>query len=126
MPISTKRLFAVVIFLAAGAAKASTVFDGIYLCSLIVIGVGTTDQYVTVVSNNAGVTVFAPAGVAQNNDVYGYGIGSVSQTTFTGQTNYGRPFTLNQNQTTGGMYGSADLAIQGRLFNVLMACDRVL
>ncbi len=126
MPIRLKRLCAAAIFLLAGAAKARTVFDGIYLCSLIVIGVGTTDQYFTVVSNDAGVTVFAPAGTGPNNNVYGYGIGSVSQTTFTGKTNFGSAFTLNQNMTTGGMYGSADLGIQGRLFNVLMACDRVL
>ncbi len=126
MPTSIKRLLALVFLMAAGAAKAATIFDGVYLCSLIIVGVGTTDQYFSVVSNNAGVTVFAPAGIALINDVYGYGIGRVSGNTFSGQTNFGQPFSLFQNATTGGMYGSAGLAIQGRVFNVLMPCERVL
>ncbi len=118
-----KKIFVVVMFLGFIRSFAGS-FDGIYTCSVNVLG-SLSQSYVTINSQPTGAAVFAVAAVTPTTNFYGYGIGSTTATTFSGSTMHGQPFNFTLNTATGLFTGSIGITSNGASINSTVSCSKV-
>lgn len=103
--ICKKLLFCGALALSAGAFAGSIV-DGVHQCTLSVAGFANLTNYYVVVTNPGGQTGIAPVNLQSGTTDTGYSVGTVSGTTFTGQSATGKPWLLTINPTTLAMTGT--------------------
>lgn len=96
--------------------------DGIYSCS-IGLGATTSQVYVTVNGQPDGQSIFAVAAVTPSTSFYGYGIGQVSGSTFSGQTMFLAPFTFSISGTS--FSGSIGILSSGSIVNATASCSKI-
>lgn len=70
-----------------------------------------------------GRAIYAVAAIAENNPFYGYGIGQINGSEFTGNTSFGAPFAFRTTST--GLTGSVGLYAGGKLVFATGACFKV-
>lgn len=99
-----KRIIAAVLFAQAALASAGQ-YDGAYYCTSVIPAMRTTmNGYVAVFSHPDGTAVLSLAAPVATN-IYGFGIGTISGTTFSGVSGItGAPFTVDF--TSSGMSSS--------------------
>jgi hypothetical protein len=95
-------------------AAAAGPLDGIYSCGVRLLG-ATYASYITINGHTDGGSVFAVAAVSPSQTFYGYGIGSATQTTFTGTTMFGTPFSMFYNPTNGVFSGNIGVLWNGSI-----------
>lgn len=103
--IFRKALFSGLLAL-SGVAFAGSIVDGVHQCTLSVAGFANLTNYYAVVTNPGGQTGIAPVNLQAGTTDTGYAIGTVSGTTFTGQSATGKPWLLTINPTTFAMSGT--------------------
>ena len=105
-------------------APAAGPMDGIYSCSVRLLG-ATYPSYITVNGHADGSSVFAVAAVNPSQVFYGYGIGAATQSSFSGSTMFGAPFSLTYNPITGALSGNIGIVWSGSLTYALATCSKI-
>ena len=118
-----KLLATATLTLASGVTLASGgPWDGIYSCGITVASF-TTQAYITINGYPDGRAIFAVAAVTPSTDFYGYGVGSVSGSIFSGTTMFGQPFRVVANPS--GFSGTVGIVSGGYVFNAITNCTRI-
>jgi hypothetical protein len=115
MEIKLKKIiFPLALSIVSSIAAAAGPLDGIYSCGVRLLG-ATYASYITINGHTDGGSVFAVAAVSPSQTFYGYGIGSATQTTFTGTTMFGTPFSMFYNPTNGVFSGNIGVLWNGSI-----------
>jgi hypothetical protein len=96
--------------------------DGIYFCSSNAGG-RVSSQYITMNGQPDGRTIFAVAATTPTQAFYGYGIGSVSGSSFAGTTSHGGHFNITITST--GAAGVVGVYVSGTFVNAQVSCTKV-
>lgn len=109
-------------FLASAVFAAGGPIDGIYSCG-VTLGTTTSQVYVTVNGQPDGQSIFAVAAVTPSTNFYGYGIGQVSGSTFSGQTMFLAPFNFS---ISGNSFaGPIGILSGGSVVNAIASCSKI-
>lgn len=119
-----KILISAVLALSSCLAAAAGPIDGIYACSVNLLGTSYS-SYVTINGHADGSTIYTVAAVSPSQTFYGYGIGSATATSFTGSTMFGAPFNLTINPATGGISGTIGILWNGSVVNATSVCGKI-
>lgn len=65
------------------------------------------------------------AAINPDQTFYGYGIGKVTQTTFTGNTMFGAPSSFLRDPVTGRFSGFSGILWDGSIVNATCSCGKV-
>ncbi len=98
--------------------------DGIYSCSIIVSGY-YDQEYVTINGQPNGSSIFAVAAVTSANTFYGYGIGTATTTSFTGNTMFGLPFNFTVNPANQSFSGTIGVDVYGQAVTASASCSKI-
>lgn len=104
------------------SAFAASQYDGIYFCTVSTLA-GQLPAYVTVNTNASGGTIWAVAAVTQTSAFYGYGIGQIVGTAFTGQTNFLGSFQLQA--SSAAMTGTVQLYSSAGFSTGNVSCSKI-
>lgn len=122
-----KIITALSLCFASSIAVAAGPLDGIYSCETPVYG-SIYHLFITINGHADGASIFAVAAVTPPNDdfnFYGYGIGTATQTKFTGFTDAGYPFSVSYNPNTGTSSGTIPAIRDGYLVNAQFTCTKI-
>ena len=115
-----KQLIAVLfVLLPAMSSAAGGTWDGIYSCGYNLLG-RVYNVYVTINGQPDGRAIFAVAAVSDNNPFYGFGVGAVAGSTFTGTTMFGLPFSAQATST--GFTGTIQSLVNNHPVNASGTC----
>jgi hypothetical protein len=95
--------------------------DGIYYCAVNARG-AQVGAYITVNSRGAQ-SIFAIAAVTPSNSFYGYGIGTVEDNIFSGQTMFLQPFSFTVGDDS--LIGSVGVVSSGVAYTATSSCQKV-
>jgi hypothetical protein len=109
-------LFAVLPAIAQGAGPA----DGIYYCNAATASGPAPSVYLTVNGQPDGQTIFAVAAVESIMPLFGYGIGQITGTTFSGTTGFGFPFNFTVDGNS--LAGPITLSVEGNPTPAAVSC----
>ena len=123
MKYGLKKALVCAACVAASSAFAGNTLDGAFLCSASLPGTAAFSVGMAVVTNSQGATGIAPIALAPTNEIFGYGLGTVGGTTFSGQTNLGQPFSFVINSQTLSFSGT--LALGGARGFATVSCNKV-
>lgn len=110
------------ILLPSTAFAAGGSLDGIYTCS-VGLGAIISQAYVTVNGQPDGQSIFAVAAVTPSTSFYGYGIGQISGSTFSGQTMFLAPFNFSISGTS--FSGPIGILLNGSIVNANASCSKI-
>ena len=119
-----KKLITGVLLVCTEFAMAAGPLDGIYYCDVYLYGY-QYPSYVTLSGHADGTTVFTVAAVSPSTTFYGFGIGSATSTSFSGNTSFGRPFSFSANTLFGTMTGSIGVVWGGSAVNATASCGKI-
>lgn len=119
-----KRFIATLGFCISLSSFAAGPLDGIYSCNVSMLGYNYP-TYVTLSGHSDGATVFVPAAVSETTYFYGYGIGTATNTSFSGLTMYGEPFSFSANKLTGSLNGTVRGVVGTARVNATAACVKI-
>lgn len=105
------------------AAAAGPGWDGIYSCAISGTPI-SAQVYVTINAQPDGRAVFAVAAVTPSTPVYGYGIGEINGTTFSGTTMFNKPFFFTSSASF-GVTGNVGVVLSGRTYTAQANCLKV-
>jgi len=98
--------------------------DGIYSCAVTLLG--RTDQsYVAINSHTDGSAVYTIAAISESQTFYGYGVGTLTSTKFTGTTQFGSPFNLSINSITYAVSGTVSVLWYGAFVTSTVSCGKI-
>lgn len=116
-----KKLLFFSLFFAAGGAFSAPI-DGVHQCTATALGKSAT-LFLMVHSGADGQTVWVPINPANKNLSWGYGVGSLNGSSYTGLDESANAFTLTLSGTSfSGTFINKDSA--GNPFTVSVACVR--
>ena len=120
-----KRALAITVLALAPllATAAGGAWDGIYSCILSAPSIPVSQTYVTINGQPDGQAIFAVAAVAPTTDLYGYGIGRIQGSTFSGNTMFNRPFSMVANAI--GFSGTVGIVMSGFTLTVNATCTKI-
>lgn len=104
------------------APAAGGTWDGIYSCSISGSGI-STQSYITINGQTDGQAIFAVAAVRAAEPFYGYGIGRIQGSTFSGNTMYERPFSMTG--SSAGFTGTIGIVVGNASLTASANCTRV-
>lgn len=107
---------------ASSAHSAGGAWDGIYTCGVVVAG-QTSQVYVTVSGQPDGRAIFAVAAIASETPFYGYGIGAIAGSVFSGTTSFGQPFRVTANAQ--GFSGAVGVVLFSLPFTATVNCAKI-
>jgi hypothetical protein len=114
-----KLLAATLLILTTGTASAA--IDGVYNCS---VSTQSLQQSIYVAVNSKGSqAVYTVIATSSYNPLYGYGIGTISGSSFSGQTMLGHPFAFTFNDTS--LSGTANIVINGSVVTGTASCQKI-
>jgi hypothetical protein len=120
-----KKFFAALSFVCASFSSfAGGPLDGIYSCNVYMQGYNYP-TYVTLSGHSDGSTIFVPAAISETTYFNGYGIGVATNTSFTGLTMYGEPFSFTANLLTGALSGTIRAVIGTTRITVTASCVKI-
>ena len=119
-----KLLASISLCLSASIASAAGPLDGIYACTVRLLGYSYS-SYVTVNGHSDGSSVFAVAAVSPSQYFYGYGIGVATDSTFTGMTMFGIPFTLSYAPASGTLSGNIGVLVGSSVVTATASCPKI-
>lgn len=96
--------------------------DGIYSCS---VNTGVVSQvYLTINGQPNGTSIFAVAAVSPSTDFYGYGIGTATSSSFSGNTMLGQPFSFSIS-VAGGISGTIGILFNNVVLRASVSCVKI-
>ena len=95
--------------------------DGIYSCIANVKGV-QSQAYIAINSRDAQ-SVFTITTLSSVSDFYGYGVGTVNGATFTGSTQFLRPFSFSLGES--GLNGTVEMLYASGATSVGVGCQKI-
>lgn len=112
------------LLLASLSTLAAGPLDGIYSCNVYMLG-NNYPTYVTLNGHPDGSTVFVPAAVSEITYFNGYGIGVATNTSYSGLTMYGEPFSFTANIFTGALNGTIRAVIGTTRITATASCAKI-
>ncbi|MBI1907675.1 MAG: hypothetical protein HYS20_15775 [Rhodocyclales bacterium] len=97
-------------------------WDGIYSCVISAPGL-STQSYITVNGQTDGQAIFAVAAARAAEPFYGYGIGRIDGTTFSGNTMFERPFSMSGSSS--GFTGTIGIVAGNATVTASANCTRI-
>lgn len=116
-----KNLARIALIFASSAAFAAGPIDGIYSCTVTYAG-RTNAVFLTINGHDDGRAIWSIPAVAATQSTYGYGIGQISESTFSGTTMDGAPFSMQINGNT--LTGKVGEIVSNTLIYVDATCNR--
>lgn len=123
--IFKKALVLVALLAGSAGAFAGSPLDGAFDCQISVPGTGPSTVSMAVVTNAQGLTGTAPMAMSSSNRFWGYGLGTVNGSTFTGFSNFGQPFTFSMNPQTLSFSGTFGVVFNGVPVPSAVSCVKV-
>ena len=114
-----KILAATLLAITSGIASAA--IDGIYNCA--VSAQGTRQSIYVAVNSKGSQAVYTVTAVDSYNPLYGYGIGTITGSSYSGHTMLGHPFAFTFNDTS--LSGTANIVINGNVVAGTASCQKI-